>query len=247
MSNFLYRTAIIALGYSSSSSKFLEEGVSKRREEVSAVVCKDKPVSERETVLKHHRRWIVIRRRFWVVGRKVNRKNTQFRQVRKGRKAQKKLICTSGRFKYAKYLEETIVITLKLSPVWSQQVLGFSFRQDPKQETDITQQKGLFIPSDNWCKISSFMEIGFAAFRTYLFDYLFDSLSLPIIYIMRKSEVDILYNIEKVSENSIVLQQLPKSPQQQFMLTYAAIYLINKGSVLPIVDKLLLQRTGSAS
>lgn len=91
------------------------------------------------------------------------------------------------------------------------------------------------------------MEIGFAAYRTHLFDYLFDSLSLPIIYIMRKSEVDILYNIEKVSENSIVLQQLPKSPQQQFMLTYAAIYLINKGSVLPIVDKLLLQRTGSAS
>lgn len=64
---------------------------------------------------------------------------------------------------------------------------------------------------------------------------------------MRKSEVDILYNIEKVASNSTVFGQLPKSPQQRFMMIYAAIYLINKGSMLPIVDKLLVQRTGSAS
>lgn len=64
---------------------------------------------------------------------------------------------------------------------------------------------------------------------------------------MKKSEVNILYNIEKIDQNSSLLAQPPNNPQQRFMLTYAAIYFINKGLTLPVIDKLLQQRTGSSS
>lgn len=44
-----------------------------------------------------------------------------------------------------------------------------------------------------------------------------------------------------------MLSQLPKNPQHCFMLTYAAIHFLGKGSMLPGLDKLVALKNGSNS
>jgi hypothetical protein len=56
-----------------------------------------------------------------------------------------------------------------------------------------------------------------------------------------------LNHIDKCGENNSLLEQIPKTPQQTFLLSYAAIYFINKGCNLPILNKILENKSGSYS
>ncbi len=49
---------------------------------------------------------------------------------------------------------------------------------------------------------------------------------------MKKSEIDLLNNIEKYKTDNELLTQIPKTPQQLFLLTYAAIFFINQSTPL---------------
>lgn len=64
---------------------------------------------------------------------------------------------------------------------------------------------------------------------------------------MKKAEIDILTNIEKFNASNALLNQIPKTPQQQFLLTYAAIYFISKGESLPSLESILKNKNGSFS
>ena len=64
---------------------------------------------------------------------------------------------------------------------------------------------------------------------------------------MKKSEIDIFNNIDKIDENNSILDQIPKTPQKTFWLTYACIFFINKGCNLPILDNLLENKNGTTS
>lgn len=64
---------------------------------------------------------------------------------------------------------------------------------------------------------------------------------------MKKFEADILYGIEKIEENNQLINVLPKTPQQRFMINYATLHFLNKGHQLPILYQLLQKKIGSTS
>lgn len=64
---------------------------------------------------------------------------------------------------------------------------------------------------------------------------------------MKTFESDILHEVEKVEENNQLINALPKTPQQRFMVNYATLHFLNKGCQLPILHQLLQKKTGSTS
>jgi len=56
---------------------------------------------------------------------------------------------------------------------------------------------------------------------------------------MRKIEKDYLSNIETLHINNNLLGQIPKTPQQHFLLTYAALHFLKQGNKITALDYVL--------
>jgi len=64
---------------------------------------------------------------------------------------------------------------------------------------------------------------------------------------MRKIEKDYLANIEKLDINNNLLAQIPKTPQQHFLLTLAALHFLKQGIKITALDHVLKPTNSSFS
>lgn len=64
---------------------------------------------------------------------------------------------------------------------------------------------------------------------------------------MKKAEIDILHASETIDVTHPILQQHPKTHQQQFLLTYLGLRLLKNSQEMPLLPSLITPLNGSFS